>query len=514
MTYNNDQINIIEILIEISDALGVDISSITREDFLEATEFSKYKIVKEFGSFTDLKIQAKAYKENSSNDATIENEEHTSEVNDLSYEDKYVYNKELDKYVFLTEKFLSKNIVLPGDVVRNIITSYSNFDNEPSTINQISNNFKLPRKVVIELLKLLGITHDSLPITPEEVTSNNEDVIVEGIMEKKKFSIYQRLMKEDWKATQESAKKWREFECGVLNPFEKTLENFSPKVEVLTRSNKQIPTDNYTLVVGLSDLHFGSMENGDFMFFGKSYDLNAAETIVHDYLIDVITLIERKGTLPESIVVLLLGDILDSINGFTTKGTPIRTAFRGSQQFNAAYEMLYHFIASLSTYTDGSTLVKGVPGNHDEFGDWVLYKMLDTSFRLEDSVDFEYVYGNRWLPFKIYDNLFVIEHGYSPQYKSKLPASGSAREAFIQRVLLQHPELLVNVYQKYYIAADMHTAALEEVNQFEFIRFSSPVLGSEYADNNVLSSRPRQNSLIVDKYGVASFNQHYFDKRD
>ena len=113
----------------------------------------------------------------------------------LIFSNKYIYNSDDKKYVFLTDKKLGKNLVLDESLVKRIIKLYTNFSDESHSINEISNSFSIPRNFIVEILRCLEITHDSLPITSEELYEKNEDKLVDEILQEKRFSLYQSLKK-------------------------------------------------------------------------------------------------------------------------------------------------------------------------------------------------------------------------------------------------------------------------------------------------------------------------------
>lgn len=499
---------------------------ITLSLFQEASGISRRQVRNYFGNFTNLKqifynsktLVASSKRTIPSKETEItstifsdKNNTDNKETLVTDFKQKYVYNPENDKYIFLMHNSIGKNIVLSGDTVRAIVKVYSNFSGETKTINQIAVDFKLHRKIVVELLKSLGITHDSSPFTDEEFSEKDEEELISEALTEKKFAFKQRLMKEDWKDTIKAASNWHRFENALLNPFAQFVENFRPSVTPITFETSKInvpPSDN-VLVLGISDVHYGTKATQEYLYHGEEYNIDIAEKIMQNYkkeaLLDI-----SENNYNTNLHILFLGDIIDSINGYTSKGTQLISDVTGFVQFERAFNSLLDYLVSVSA-SFGKITVKCVTGNHDEFADWCLYNMLAKYLSSDVRFDFEIVANSRWLPFTIYDSLFVIEHGYSAEYKSKLPINnGPAKEAFIQNVFLRKPELLAKSKSRYYISADMHTVNYSEYGSFEYIRFSSPVKGSQFADNSNLSGRPRQNGLVVTKgKGVTNFKQFY-----
>ena len=73
--------------------------------------------------------------------------------------------------------------------------------------------------------------------------------------------------------------------------------------------------------------------------------------------------------------------------------------------------------------------------------------------------------------------LFIISHGYSAEYKGRLPRSGKARESYISNLFLSKPEELLGVTQKVLITADQHHLEMKEYAEFEHYMLSTMVRG-------------------------------------
>ena len=112
----------------------------------------------------------------------------------LKFTDKYVYNKHDDKYVVYL-KAANGNVVIPGDTIRGIIENYSNWYDNSRSINEICRNYKIPKNYFMELKDVLGITHDSEPISNEELIEKDIESITDDILQKKKFQLYQKFHK-------------------------------------------------------------------------------------------------------------------------------------------------------------------------------------------------------------------------------------------------------------------------------------------------------------------------------
>jgi len=247
-------------------------------------------------------------------------------ANELEFTGDYVYNPEERKYVFLLQGHaaVGKNIVLPYDTVKGLFDNYSNYDGSPKTINELSVRYKIPRHYLIHILKALGITHDSLPLTEQDYIERSEDDMVDELVANKKFGVSQKFHTRQWKETQERARKYDALEIGLFDPFEQALKDFKPKKNRVTRPPANKKTGQYWFLIGLSDLHFGLQALGEQAYHNAGdYDIEIVRSILDDYLQQVLTLIDSQKLPPTGLILALFGDLLHSLTGFTEKGTNV-----------------------------------------------------------------------------------------------------------------------------------------------------------------------------------------------
>ncbi len=431
----------------------------------------------------------------------------------LKFTDKYVYNKADDKYVVYL-KAANGNIVIPGSTIRGIIENYSNWYDNAHSINELCRNYKIPKTYFMELKDVFGITHDSEPVSNEELIEKNIDSITEDILQKKKFQLYQKFHRRSWKDTEEAAKKWMDFNEGVLNPFSEFLSKWEPpkyipvKHQSISGKTKAQPK---TMLVGLSDIHFGAKANAKDSFRSKSYSTEEATACLKKYAEDIKKAVEERGYNFNECILTALGDILHTTGaGFTTKGTLLVHDCIKEEQFNAAFDSTVVFIKDLLAIFP-KVHVKSVKGNHNDFGDYVLFKTLAAYFRTEKRITFEVFQSDHGL-FKVNKCLFIISHGYSAEYKGRLPAPGKARESYITNLFLSHPEALQGVTQKVLLTADQHHLEMREYAEFEHYMLSTSVRGDKHSEAMGLNNIARQSSFIIDNEGIKEIIYSYASK--
>lgn len=435
--------------------------------------------------------------------AKIELEDDRSWKTGLKFTKKYVYNKEDDKYVMYL-KAANNNIVLPGDTVRGIVKNYSNWCGKEHSINELCRNYKIPRAYFNELRDILEITHDSEPITQEELQERDVDEIAEDLLQQKRFQLHQEFQKRSWEQTEEAASKWFKMQEGVYNPFTNFLNSWKPQKYTPVKYSgpvKKNKPSKKALVVGLSDVHFGAKSNPKDSYRNKGYSTQEAVECLDVYANNIKDIVEERNYTFDECVLTSLGDILHTTgSGFTTKGTMLVHDCVKEEQFNAAFESISKLIMNLLSLFP-KVHVKSVKGNHNDFGDYVLFKALECYFRTEKRITFDVFQSDHGL-FKINKCLFIISHGYSAEYKGRIPTQGKARESYIANLFLSKPETLIDVSQKVLLTADQHHLEMREYSEFEHYMLSTTVRGDKHSEAMGLNNKPRQSCFVIDNEGI------------
>jgi hypothetical protein len=423
--------------------------------------------------------------------------------------DHFHYNEQTDKYVVYLNS-LGKNVVFPGGTIRAIKQAYSNWGKEPDTVNQIARKFRLSRRVVMELTRKMGWTHDSIPLTDEELRTVEEDKVIKDMLRDKEFRIWQSFQKEDWRKTQLDALKWKEFQSQVLNPYENFLNTWQPPAVLPSFDNEKVSArlnNPLHFVCGCFDWQVGSAANRRFLYGGENWSTEKAKAAIADYVLRIKADVEARKNNFEGCTVCLGGDLAHGFRGRTEKGTQLLVDTWRDEQFDALFQSLIYLISHLRAVFP-TVDVKVVRGNHEGFDMYPLAVALQAYFRDTLSIRWE-IAGSRTLPFKVKNTLILLDHGASDVYEASVPRAGKPRESYIQSLLLRRPELLVGVNSKLFIQGDQHTFQQIEHNDFEFFMFGALPKGDQYADALNLHNRPRQNCLVIDENGVKEVLHYY-----
>lgn len=417
-------------------------------------------------------------------------------INDLEYSKKYVYNKSDDKYIFLLHDKLGKNIVLSGNVVRSLIKTYTNYDGEPLTINQTALKYKIPRNILIVILRILGVTHDAIPFTSEYVHDKDENDLVDEYIQDKKFNVFQKIQKRDWNETKEDANKWNAFICGKLDPFQTVLESWTPPEFDFGDINPNTIKSNKKLafMTVLTDNHIGELTKNSYV--NGEYNSKIATNNIKKYLKQINEKVNQRTHSFEKVVLVCLGDIINSfVDGRTRKGTELDNDIINEELFDLGLDVLVYFVMGLKNIF-GRVEVNCTKGNHDSLLIYALYKACEKYFQNDDSISFNIT--KKYIDsFKIYNNLFLFSHGATDSIKSGLPKNSTKLENLIQSLLLSKAEDLIGVTSRYFITGHTHSFEHIEKNEFEFIVCSASVNSDEYAESLGYWSKPRQQSFIV-----------------
>ena len=418
----------------------------------------------------------------------------------LESKEKYTFNKKNRKYIFHTDKKFGKNFVFTSEVIDTIIKLYSKFDDSPMTMGEISKKLDIPKNVIKFILSALNITHDDIPFSYEKVADKDVEELVEEAMGHKRFSVLQKFEKQDWKETELDAEKWRLFEHQHVNPFESFLENWTPPKYIPSKTNVTKYKGNKELIIGATDWHYGLVANERYLYNQKEWNLESTKKVVAQYAQKLKSHITEKNCY-KAVKLWFGGDLIHTLNGFTDKGTKLEAGPLGEELLTQAFDSVVLFVQELLSVHNDIT-VYACSGNHSALGDYVLVKMLSLYFKNDKRIKFN-ITNKRFLTFKIMDNLFLVEHGYSSVSKDRLPAPGKGRETYINNLFMSKPDEMSSAKHLYYLSADQHHSESYEYTNVEGFMFPTLLGGCRHADNSGYKSRQRQTCLVVDKDGVS-----------
>lgn len=136
-----------------------------------------------------------------------------------------------------------------------------------------------------------------------------------------------------------------------------SLSDAFSKMEIkpLKVNNHQMEKSSRTLIVCLSDIHYGAVVDIE----GNSFNKETCKKLFVDYLGKVIDIIKSNNV--KVVHVVGLGDIIENVYMRQSQGFSVRQNF--SQQVTEITELIYNFLLELSKYV--TVFYSAINGNHD-----------------------------------------------------------------------------------------------------------------------------------------------------
>lgn len=288
------------------------------------------------------------------------------------------YHYDIENDMYITSMHAKETpLIIPGDVHRALIASYSNFDGQPDSIKKLCVRFGFPRKWFMEYKRIHGIVHDGDPVTREELSLEDHQVLVDQVYERAQVSFHKKLSEKKRNEDAIDADKWRRFDAVVLTEMERLFqdrEGLEPLV--LLEDYRKLDSDT-VLVIPPMDLHFGMYAsrnaNGDACW-------NRDKAREH-LALSVTDLLNRLAFKPSKIITTIGSDWFhtDASKSTTTKGTPLDSDGIPAEIFVEGCELMVSFIETLRQVAPVECIV--VPGNHDRHNSISLWMYLKAWYR-------------------------------------------------------------------------------------------------------------------------------------
>jgi|TARA_Y100000289_G_scaffold14595_1_gene13684 predicted phosphodiesterase len=359
------------------------------------------RMARKYPDFFDDKFDAKSFTLWLLDEQEEKEEQFKDE--DIYYDKLYYYDEKRDKYIIhIPSK--KRPIALDGVKWRAIRESYSNWDGQPTSINEICRRFHFSRQTAIEIIRSMGLTHSSSPFTDEVLEEESEDSLIEDLLRKKEESVYIKSQRKEWRKVRSDAEKYRSkvnYAESIMQYFDDMNGGFEiPLVEMKN------PTENYIYLISPTDFHWGGYSPD---YTGEPYNRDIARKLLFKTTQDLISRINVSGR-PDYIVLGIGGDGLhfDTQNKTTTRGTLQDTDGTPTEIVNSYLHMLVDYINFLRQLCPLKVFC--VAGNHD-FYTTTLIRAAVTGF-FNDTEDVEVVQDLSVRQTFLYGNsLITLVHG-------------------------------------------------------------------------------------------------------
>lgn len=303
-------------------------------------------------------------------------EEEQFDPNQFLTKRRYWYDDKRDVYTTILPG-IPQPFEIPGAVHRDIIQAYSNWDGNPSSINQIARTFGFPRSWIVKYLKIHEITHDVEPFSKEEVMERDEEELVTEALQLRRASLYRKYEKKKWSSVEKEAEKWREFELNTLSYIGEHLKGRDSKKEV-EKLNLKEAASPYAAVFGLSDFHWGKYSDAGENF--EAFDKKIARERLFTCTNDALERLLKLGK-PEKIYLPIGSDFLniDNDKGETTRGTVQDNDGTPQEMLVSGCELMEDLVDTLRQVAPVELVL--MSGNHDRMMGLAIILVLGALYR-------------------------------------------------------------------------------------------------------------------------------------
>ena len=330
----------------------------------------------------------------------------------------YGYDRAAGLYAF--EVVGGDPLGLEESVVEAIVAAYSSDVGKPQTVSDISREHGLTRGTVQVVLKALGITHNSLPWTPERLRASSVPELREDAAELREMDVRREIERDRWRDVQADARRWRRFRASVVEPARAWFTEHAPRYDpprLVASHRAREPT---CVLFGLTDEHFGKYGGA---YTGAPWD-RETQWRTSRRVLD--RLISRVGALgrPARIIIPIGSDGLhiDSVEGKTTAGTPQDVDGHPRELIT---EWIRFKVSQIDLLAQLAERVEGwlCPGNHDAMASIWLCAALEGHFAKNDRVTFRGLVDLNPVQADVFgETLIALYHGdrLSPVHLSQI----------------------------------------------------------------------------------------------
>ena len=252
---------------------------------------------------------------------------------------------------------------------------------------------------------MLGITHDSLPFTDEEVSSGDAAALATRALASKRLQVRSEIRKREFAAVQQDANSYRRaaLYAETLSEYiTATGPTYSPTT--ISLGDAESP---YEVVVPLADLHYGKL--GRDSYGNTTYNRDVALSSLVSATEEAIRRLTLRGR-PKSVSLVMLGDGLhiDNVSRGTTKGTAQITDGDAETLVTRWFDVVRDWTDMWRAVAPVTVFVIG--GNHDRLVSAALRAGLRGWFRGAKDVRVEESLDRRQY-LQIGNALFMFTHG-------------------------------------------------------------------------------------------------------
>lgn len=370
-------------------------------DYAQTKAFGLWAMSREWDTAEEI---SEEISEGFSEEDTLDAPDEPLLVDSWEHNQTYWYDQDRKLYVVHLPS-QKKPLAIPESKWKSIREAYSNWDGTPSSVNEICRKQGLSRRTVVELLRVMGVTHDSSPYTDEEFSERGEGELIEDLLRKKEERVLMKAQQKEWSRVKKDADKYRSASMIANDTFNRLLES-TKKYSVPKAKWKKPTKESYSIVISPTDFHWGKYAP---VYGGDPYNRHIAKQRLWEATLGILSQMKERGA-PDYIYLALGGDGLhiDNQNKTTTRGTLQDCDGTPEELAWTWVEMCREYVDLVRQFAPVKLFV--VAGNHDYYTATLLRAAMKGWFYHTDEVDVCESMLNR--QYDVYgDNLISFLHG-------------------------------------------------------------------------------------------------------
>lgn len=390
-------------------------------------------------------------------------------------------NGNIQYYIF--EIYRKDNPTLTGKLDRKEMeTIYRLYTIYGANLTQKIVSREFPQYTFIEfkrILKAFNIYKASSPFPQHMVEEKSEEELINLYNQQKENNVLRRIEKDQLAEANKLVNKLAS-ELNSLKyakDFHFTIDgNYTPKTYTPCYHTGK------TLILHISDTHVGAALSSTSLFNNEWNETEFARRLEE--------LVNRIGQLGafEKIIINLLGDYLDGMDGMTARRDHVMPQnMDNKQQFNVFIKYMLHFIEDIQSLCNDVEIYAVPEGNHGGFADYFAIKALEYATNSYfPSIKFT-VFDKYFGTFTYLHHTYVSMHGKDGQFMKKpMPLNLNDTTSNLLRDWMDREQ--INGNDIHVIKGDLHSNNLNSCRKFDYRNVLSLFGDSDYSQMNYVSN--------------------------
>lgn len=329
------------------------------------------------------------------------------------------------------------------------------------------------------ILRAFNIYKANSEFAPHQVEELSEEQLINLHNQNKENNVLRRIEKDQLAEANKLINKL----ASELNSLKYTKDfhftidgNYTPKTYTPCYHT------NKTLVLHISDTHVGAALSSTSLF---KNDWNEQEFARR--LESLVTKISSLGGF-EKIVINLLGDYLDGMDGMTARRDHVMPQnMDNKEQFNVFIKHMLHFIEDIQSLCNNVEIYAVPEGNHGGYADYFAIKALEYATKSYfPNIPFT-VFDRYYGVFTVESHKYLVFHGKDGQFMKKpMPLNLNDNTSNLLRDWMDREQM--NDDNIHVIKGDLHSNNLNSCRKFDYRNVLSLFGDSDYSQMNYVSN--------------------------